>query len=379
MSTTRSRPAMPVAPKSRVAALDGLRGAAALVVLLHHSLLTIPFFNDEHHGVNATPLHLLWAGREAVYIFFVLSGLVLVGPALERGINARSYYPSRLLRLYMPVLGAVALGWIVTTAVPRNFEPGQSGWMRLHQFEVTPWTYARDILLLAGTSNLNTPLWSLQWEVIFSLLLPVYVIVARRFQKHWLLLTVASIATSTVGAGLHLESVKYLSMFLIGGMIATQLPLLRTKIRQASAWASIIVLITALLSISSVYWVGGVLVNGAGTLTLPLVLVGAAGVVILCSAWQPLQSLLSRRGFQWAGRVSFSLYLTHELIVVSTAQILPSTLTWLTPFVAIPLSLAFAVLFFRFVEAPAHQLSKRVAKALSDSHRCDRPFVVRDS
>ena len=73
--------------KNRLPALDGLRGLAALSVVAYHSFLRSPDFS----GASATfqtdgaiawwatlsPLRLLWDGKAAVWLFFVLSGYVL--------------------------------------------------------------------------------------------------------------------------------------------------------------------------------------------------------------------------------------------------------------------------------------------------------------
>ena len=93
----------------RVVSLDGLRGLAALVVMVHHGLLTWPALAAQYDGPNRgsgtwwltfTPLHLIWAGTEAVVVFFVLSGIVLTRPfLLRRGGGWPAYYGRRLLRL----------------------------------------------------------------------------------------------------------------------------------------------------------------------------------------------------------------------------------------------------------------------------------------
>jgi peptidoglycan/LPS O-acetylase OafA/YrhL len=69
-------------------ALDGLRGVAAFVVLLDHSLLTssalaiaysaITHVSGWARWLTDTPLHTLWDGPQAVYVFFLLSGFVVM-------------------------------------------------------------------------------------------------------------------------------------------------------------------------------------------------------------------------------------------------------------------------------------------------------------
>jgi peptidoglycan/LPS O-acetylase OafA/YrhL len=108
-----------VAPdSSRIRCLDGLRGSAAVVVLLNHSMLlsatlagAFITYTDNRGAIpwvlTYTPLHLWWAGREAVIVFFVLSGYVLARSAYGRTFTWLAYYPSRLIRLYLPVVAAV--------------------------------------------------------------------------------------------------------------------------------------------------------------------------------------------------------------------------------------------------------------------------------
>jgi hypothetical protein len=84
-------------PSGRLPSLDGLRGVAALIVVVHHTLLTVPslsvaYFLDGPAAVRGskawwlswTPLHLIWAGGEAVIVFFVLSGFVLALPYVNQ-------------------------------------------------------------------------------------------------------------------------------------------------------------------------------------------------------------------------------------------------------------------------------------------------------
>lgn len=80
--------------------LDSLRGLAAFVVLVHHTLLCLPDFGDFFYSAGSAPAHglvealffytplvLIWQGRSAVMLFFVLSGFVLSLPGGAGGRN----------------------------------------------------------------------------------------------------------------------------------------------------------------------------------------------------------------------------------------------------------------------------------------------------
>lgn len=134
---------MPRTGGSRLSGLDGLRGVAALVVLIHHAFLTVPELSKANYlragpiedfssawFVAYTPVHLLWAGQEAVSLFFVLSGLVLVRQVQQgRGFSWRTYFPRRLVRLYLPVLAAVVLGYLSIVLVTHTNDDSFSAWL----------------------------------------------------------------------------------------------------------------------------------------------------------------------------------------------------------------------------------------------------------
>ncbi len=102
-------------PATRFSSLDGLRGIAAVVVMIHHSMMVLPSLAAPHftniHVEPAlswswfaahTPLHWFWAGREAVWVFFVLSGFVLTRWLMRTSRQSwLAYYSSRLIRLYV--------------------------------------------------------------------------------------------------------------------------------------------------------------------------------------------------------------------------------------------------------------------------------------
>ena len=129
-------------PGLRLRSLDGLRGIAAGVVLLHHLSMTIPAVSNGYDNsanlelfspawwLVASPLKIFVAGPEFVLVFFVLSGYVLtLAPLKARTAQVEvgssrgpydwlAYFPRRILRLGVPVVAAMALAYVVITAFP---------------------------------------------------------------------------------------------------------------------------------------------------------------------------------------------------------------------------------------------------------------------
>ncbi len=280
--------------RRRLTSLDGLRGIAALVVVLHHTLLTsAPLamaYTANTDRVTGTwtralafsPLHLVWAGREAVYVFFVLSGLVLTLPVLgERARQWRTwavYYPKRLVRLYVPVWGALVLT-VVLVALRSGFDPitGASWWLNRHFVDLD----AQDLLdnaLLTSTSWINSPLWSLHWEVVFSLVLPVVVLLAVVLRRWSWVVAVVALGVAGWGGARDDHALLYLPMFVLGVLMALHLDALLQGARQLTSLAWWLLLPVVLALLSSTWWLTDVLAP-----VLPLV--GAVLVVLAFMAW----------------------------------------------------------------------------------------------
>jgi peptidoglycan/LPS O-acetylase OafA/YrhL len=352
----------------RLHSLDGLRGVAALVVLVMHVLLTSEAFAPPVLRLDSkgaiewwqwmllyTPLHALWDGSVAVYIFFVLSGVVLTIPILNRrgSFDWLSYYPKRLIRLYVPVWVAVALGTAIALLVPRRDNPDLGSWLSSRP-DPSLVGFVKDLFLMGGPSDVISPLWTLQWEVLFSLALPVYIwFCVRLLLPAWLKLALIGAAIAG-GLFLGFESVAYLSMFAIGSVLATLIPRIGAS---RGGWVFGALAIAALVLVSSRWIALGW--GGTGTTLVALrftAVAGAAVIVYLAVAWAPLDKLLSSRAAQWLGLVSFSLYLIHEPIVLGVAYTFGTRWAWL----AIPISLVAAWGFQRIVEGPSHRLARWV-------------------
>lgn len=374
----------PLAPTRRYHALDGLRGIAAMVVLCGHAMLTSPVYADAILGTGRpqpgslawwmtyTPLHLLWAGTEAVFVFFILSGFVLAGPAMKVKPAWLSYYRRRIARLYLPVWGSLIFAAALVAVTPRSVIVGASWWLNGHQ-QVAISAGLGDAVLLGTISALNSPLWSLKWEVLFSLLLPVYVFLGLRTKNRPLKaisLTASLFGLMATYAITQSDAVRYLPIFAIGVVIYVHIDhLQRLSGRLDGRWWGLILAI-ALLFLSS-FWV----LQAQGS--TPAVIVSASRLMQVCGAamlvvtvvcWGPISALLQRPWVRWLGSRSFSLYLIHDPIVSTIAFVLGGTASpFLTLAVSLPFCLVAAELFFRLVEQPSHTLARRLSRASATS------------
>jgi peptidoglycan/LPS O-acetylase OafA/YrhL len=372
---------LPSQSQNRFRSLDGLRGVAALIVVFHHALLTlpaaanlsaIPAVGSTIWWLEFTPLKFLTAGNEAVLIFFVLSGFVLVLPVLRsRAYEWVGYYFRRTIRLYLPVVASIALAAIIIYAHPQK--PGNtSSWVESYSVRSPNWGLFLQALDIFEPSNpVNNPLWTLRWEMIFSLTLPLFVFGALMLRKRAGVVLTFAIVLVFLGTLKDVTFLLYLPVFFCGAMLAVNADRLlswSTSIRGrpgvSFAWLALLLGGGTLLIahwLLQPFLTHYYLVN---ELVLSLSFVGAVVIVGVAFLWRPFESLLTIAPIRWLGRVSFSLYLVHVPILLAFADVFGHD--WLlTIAVAIPVSLVVAELFARFVEQPAHRLSKRVGAAVS--------------
>lgn len=375
----------PKSGPSRVTQLDGLRGIAALVVLACHVMSTLPSVGNAVNGDRAagltaaewwavfSPLHVLWNGTPAVHVFFVLSGFVLVLPFTRPGARSwAQYYAKRFFRLYLPAWASLAVAVALILLIPRTASPLQSSWADIYVIQPSVGQVLKDASLMLNASTINTPLWSLKWEVAFSLLLPVYVFLALRWRRFWHVKIGLALLLAAAGALWDVEWLSYLPIFAIGAVLGTERERIHELTRSwpRGAW---LIVAAAGLFLANAEWVSPEQpVPGVEA----VVTAGAMLIVLLFVSWSPAKKLGDTAAAQWLGRVSFSLYLVHLPIILACVTLLRSVSLPLALAVSVAVSFAAAELFFRFVEQPAHRLSMAVGRAVERrTHSDDRALA----
>jgi peptidoglycan/LPS O-acetylase OafA/YrhL len=339
----------PVKEAHRFPVLDSLRGVAALGVLLTHSFQTVLADGTLNH----TPLRMFANGRCFVIFFFVLSGFVLSSAIWnDKGRTGyATYVARRLVRLYPPYVMA---GILAVLAIGLTGRP----WDLMQPIE-----YA----LTLGTTTgivINQPSWSLVYEIRLSLVMPLFcLLISRSFKAFaWataLLFAAVEIAILALKIGQFPYAVndvaaavivtgRYAVCFAVGALLA------RCIVQKAQSFA--VIGRHPLLALLLTFCLMIVLLDQTSIL-------GAVVIIVLALQWQRLREVMAWRLFVWLGRISYSLYLTHVVVLETIGYLLKGDVA---PIVAvaivIPVALVVGELFYRLVEAPTIVLSRRIGR-----------------
>jgi peptidoglycan/LPS O-acetylase OafA/YrhL len=366
----------------RLRSLDGLRGVAAAVVVLHHLTLIaepvlrgVPGATDPWGAwwiMEHSPLKLLTAGREAVVVFFVLSGLVVPLPALKSGsFSWPGFAASRFVRLFLPAWGALVLAASLVLVVPRVAAQVSGGeWIAEKSATSVSWKrFVAELTLNTGGSHYDNVLWTLRWEVAFSFLLPLLIVLVAVLARWWLPAAALAVGVTTFGVVWNVSALAYLPMFVLGMLIGTRLDAIRGWSDRVPArvsrpvWA--LVLVASGLVLVCAWLLEPVVPSSsdAGKALIGLETPGAAGLVVAAIGSDRWRRFLEWPSVQFLGRISFSLYLVHVPVLVALTYLVGDWNWWLLPPLGIPLVLVTAWLFFRVVETPTHHLARAASRA----------------
>lgn len=380
-----SNPFLSKPPRFR--ALDGLRGLAACLVVMSHLEWT-------NHLSN---LRLVINGYLAVDLFFIMSGLVIAAnysSSIENAGTALRFMRLRFFRLYplhLTVLGmffvleclkAVAQHALGVSSEHPAFSGGQS-------FSVL----LANLVLIQGLGwvrehGWNGPSWSISCEffayAVFALLVPLRAVHRTRA-------AIAAICCFSAGAYVFLVVTRgnlnvVFDLGILRCFAGFACGVLLWKFRGAADLSRLArsnafqILVTVILVTVMA------LAKGPGVLaSIPLF-----AMLILSVKFDegPIAYLLNARAVQFLGRISYSIYMVHELVVVCVLMVLKRhTVMLLNPILgretaalnpwlgdALTAAVACAVLAlasvtYKFIEEPGRSFGRRVLRAAPASRQ----------
>jgi len=260
----------------------------------------------------------------------------------------------------------VAFAWVVVHAFYGD-PTTASDWLnkRANAVDASPW---RGLDMILATPTVNSPLWSLQWEIWFSMLLPAYIWAATRLRgtKCALIGALGLLAVTQWEMASSLGAIAYFPVFGLGVLMARNADALHAAAarvgRMRTGWP--LVLAASVLLLTFDWMARGV--PGVPVIFLGICRVGAclgACLVVFAAGYSPgFKRFLIRRPVHWLGVRSFSLYLTHEPVALALGfAIGPSATVLLVP-AAVPTALLVAAVFYVLVERPSHRLARAIRR-----------------
>lgn len=322
--------------------LDGLRGIAAFAVVLSH--LVFWFYPEGHIGSRApspsaaalwvfnSPFSFFYKGGYAVAVFFVLSGFVLTRACMRKSNNV--YTAQAAIKRYVR-LGGPVFATVILCALMRAFglfsatDLGIKAFLSSAYGTPPDWTEAlRSAVygaMLYGDRSYDYVLWTISIEFYGSLLI-FSAFALFGFDRSLLRNAVAVLAALFA---IQMGQATYYFMFFAGSFFATL-----DWNRHETGVVRMLMASTALLlglylggyapaatSYSLIsHTANSLQKQGIITLNWPILFYGTGAILliygILSINWT--HKILSSSPLRWLGKISFSLYLIHSLVLTAT-------------------------------------------------------------
>ena len=332
-------------------ALDGLRGAAVLLVLLRH----------------LGSIDIVGAGAVGVGAFFTLSGFLITTLMLEEWadtgtVSLRAFFRRRFLRL-LPALAAVLL-----VVVAYALATGRMA--ELIGPVAAAGAYVMNYARIAGLDHsFLAHTWTLALEEHFYLLWPVtLLLLGRHLQRRTVAITTIGLAAASAlwrmllwlqGAEalrLQYATDTRLDSMLIGCAAALIFLGRRPAVPQWAGWAAVVTLgwLSVLGPQSAFMLTIGYTLLPLAAIVLVLHLMRGGGPLAEAAGWGPVVAL---------GRISYGVYLWHYALWGMMRPFLPKDMPEpLHSFVLVASVLLVATLSYRVIEQPFLRLKRPAPK-----------------
>jgi peptidoglycan/LPS O-acetylase OafA/YrhL len=341
--------------------LDGLRGIAIIVVLIHHQL---------------TPFSLK-GGFLGVDLFFVLSGFLITGLLLSEfehtgSISIGKFYMRRVLRLG-PALAVYLIACVIVAYHAQQISVQRQ--LKLIAYALLYSTNWRMAFNWDPVLDPTAIIWSLSIEEQFYLVWPLllFACLALRLRRKFIAVGLVGVITAIclhrnalLAEGSNLTRLYYGTDTRADALLVGCLTALVPFQRISRSW-----LVSAVAMISAGLFLYLTMVVKfmdewlyRGGFTLIAVLAGLVIVVAATAPPRPLSIALRWFPLRWFGKISYGLYLWHWLVIQTTTLYYFGSLE---PWAKLALAVGISAASYYLIEVRFNKLKTRFSSRRSDS------------
>ena len=372
-----------------VPAIEGLRGVAVLwVILFHYVVVRDGRFDDPAiAAIEAVrPLNIIVRnGYLGVDLFFLISGFLLTLPWFVRAArgapppSTREFYARRFRRIAPAYYVQLVVLFAVVLPLLKGIAYWRSDLYVIAANVVAHAAFVHNTTPLTSSSlNINGALWTLAVEAQYYALVPLAALAFLRSPRITVVLAFATAIAWQLGARHGLHSLVAFERWLgtpwgwseaiVRQLLLTQLPSylghfalgilagrawLRWREQPLSAGKRRTLLAATVAALALLYVVYGYLGPIAGDVTWLVVPVafGLAFFTLAASDRAVPHPVLGRGPLAFVGRISYSAYLYHLLVLALWNAYMPP-LGWLSMPLFVGVVMAIAWISWRYVERP---------------------------
>lgn len=339
---------------NKITSLDGLRGLAALLVLIDHAFLAALDLSGNDQGIVFYILSFI--GSFAVGVFFILSGFVIF--ASIGNDTTASFLAKRAFRLYPVIIVSTLITYIVQIKYGKFVFDAES----LKNLIL-------NMSLFGGAFIYNESLalqivWTLSIEVQFYLIAAMILSVTKGNVDKYIYYIIALLMVVFIAISIHVLKMAdspfkvYIgvgSSILPFMFIGTSICMLKKKAINKMQFTGLMLLIILAISYTP-YPVYYSIDKGLPSFILAII------IFCLCLEYKPMSDIMSKKPMLFLGKISYPLYAIHMSILIF-AYYSRDTIGGSGVFIEIMiLSLIMAYIIHVTVESPIHEWSKRKVK-----------------
>ncbi|PFI53295.1 acyltransferase [Bacillus cereus] len=319
----------------RINELDSIRGLAAITVVFGHFCLMLPSLPN---SIKFSPLRFLWAGGEAVIVFYVLSGFVLSMALYHSKTNYWGYLIKRFVRIYIPYYFWISITFALFVLFSPYEVTGLRDWFYdKWQGPITNLDIMNHFVLLNNffTDNYNPVIWSLAQEMRISIVFPLLFLLF--YKQSWKKTILFAMSFSLIGIFLNMlhigkaegfyngyaDTLHFTSMFMVGMLLfkhQEELTQLYRSMKNLNR--KLLIALGVFLYLYSIMIYG--LSSNDTTFLLKDwgVVIGVSIIIIMAMNNLKVKAILNKGVFVYLGEISYSIYLCHFPITMVLFKLL---------------------------------------------------------